>query len=211
MVGLSECSGLGDWHGGGVSHQHPPIDFPVYGLATSQMSAVPTWLAAADGQAGHPLTALWLAHGDNDDQFQAQVWALVGSVSRARALEVMMTPGQTFEEHLAFEALMILFDDGLHGGNEFQARAEEYLAWSRVAVTVDGRSVSGRVVTHGGDWAVMIAELEAVGIVVLGRGLDPDDLELVTLPDASRYHFDLSSPLDYPDALLHSRAVAFSR
>jgi hypothetical protein len=188
-----------------VTHLHPPIDIPMYGL--DRTWAGPRWLDSLDGRAGHPVWGIWLGHGRDVVRGAGSHWVVIGSFSRDRSAP-LRSRGETFEHGLAFDAARVLLGH-TRDIRRIEMEADRWESWPTVAWRVDGQVVTARLlVENGRAWAGFTSDVPQMGLVIHGGGLDPHGLALARVRDSSSYHFAAESPLEYPTAIEASQGAA---
>lgn len=201
----------------GVTHQHPALDFDLYGLVGWPGAR---WLEFVDGQAGEPVWAAWLAHVERD---QAARWSLVATLPAARyAMAMAVGAGQDLSREVAFMAVHRLLNATspnlaldkpareryLHDVVDLaEQQAEHWADWPSLTWSVDHCPVQARLWRWAGAWAAFTTELAGVAVIVLGHHLEPAGLELTTV-DPHDYHFIPEAPIAYPGTLESARSIA---
>lgn len=202
-----------------MGHLHPPLDFPLHGLDRSWTG--PRWLEFVDGRAEAPVWGAWLAHGHTRKPPPTEPFVIVGMLSLERWLEHGARYGTDPARSLAWAAMFALVGQTTPSLGEVDQKrywtgalalvdawADELSRWERLMWTVDGDAVIAPVSTWAGAWAGFIDVLPAVGVVVVGWGIDPDHLVLNRVNDSAAYHFNADAPLRFPGTLVASSSVA---
>lgn len=188
-----------------MAHEHPPLDFPLFGLKATWHG--PRWLDFVEGQAGDPVVGAWLGHGDDNRRPRLGSWALVGTFSRQHVDAVWLGPSETFEHYLVRRTAMLVLDEGPML-DHLLATPDEWEAWEAATLTVGARTLSARTLERAGVRAVLSLDLPGLGVIVHSHGLEGADLSLDEISDYQGYHFDPAVPLAYPAVLTRSIEAA---
>jgi hypothetical protein len=188
-----------------VAHEHPPLDFPLFGLNATWHG--PRWLDFLEGQAGDPVVGAWLGHGDDNRRHNASNWAFVGTFSRTRVeAGGWLGSDETFEQYLARRTALVVDDRPLL--DRLLAAPDGWESWDAVTFSLGTRTLSARKWVHAGAQAVLSFDLSGLGLMVHSRGLGGADLSLDEVSDFRRYHFDPTCPLLYPAVIENSVEAA---
>ena len=193
-----------------TSHQSPPVDFPLYGLADAAWDG-PRWLRFYEGALGEVPIAMHLAHGRSVDLFHdSHPWAEVRSLSRTRFSGVQHGNRDPLPD-VAYYAWMSRGFGSEVNEELAQSEANAHQGWETVEWTLDGTVVQARRVPDHPDalgaWAGF-GETPEVFVVVAARGFDPADVRLTRVLDGSSYGMSLEAMLDYPASIESSIAKA---
>lgn len=195
-----------------MSHMHPPLDFPLYGVGRSWRG--PRWLEFIEGAANEPSWAVWLGHGTARVPQPGDPWLLVATMPRERHTRLMNARGSNPSSAIAWAAMLqltgrttpLLNGKQLHMYRTATARlvseqADRSEAWAPVTWHVDGDSVTARIFQWAGAWAGFTTALAHVDVVVVAAGVEPPELELTRFDDTRDHHFDTRDPIAYPQVL----------
>ncbi len=205
------CASAG--HAEGVTPSHPPLTFPVYGLAAAPDG--PKWLDAVLGPLGHEADGIWLGHG-GEPRDPERSWVHVGTFLRTpwRVTPAEVTEGASGRAVLSVvNATMPDLDTkpenyGLQLLDAATVRAGTGAEWQELTWEVDNRLVPAAMFQWAGAWAAFTTALAPVDIVAFGFGVEPDGLVLARIKDGSGYGFDVAAPITFPDTVDQARAAA---
>lgn len=176
----------------------PPVDFPVHGLGWGFRGA--RWVDFFEAMPGTPSWALWLGHREYDSDNGVRV----GSLPKRRYEETMCPNGGDPLAKVAFSAAFGLVNLTLPDGSvprpdglieslveHAEKQANRYEHWPTTFWQVDGKPVPARMWRFAGAWAGFTEALSETYVVVIGLGVEPDDLRLmrITKPDSYGANF----------------------
>ena len=183
-------------------HAAPPADFPLYGLDWSFDSV--RWLDFFESSRGSPAWAVWLGHRISED-----TGVRVGTFPRKRYTEVMCPRGGDELAEVAFGAAFGLINLTLPDSSvprpagliqelvrHAEQQAQRYPTWRSAVWDVDGTSTRAQVWNFAGAWAGFSDGRDDEFIVVIGIGIEPDELTITQISDGRPYGVDLGAHLD---------------
>lgn len=196
-----------------VTPSHPPLTFPVYGLAAELDG--PRWLDAVIGPIGREADGVWLGHG-GEPRDAGRPWVHVGTFRRT---PLRVTPADIIDG-AADNALFALVNATMpslsarpagYGPRLLDAAARRAGAgsqWSHTSWQIDDRTVPAATFYWASAWCGFTTALADVDIVAYGFAAEPNELAFAQVSDGSDYGFDLAEPVTFPDTVDQARASA---
>ena len=177
----------------------------------------PRWLERIDGTFGVAPFAITLAHGDRPYFQEGQPLVLVTSTLRKppvpmapRTDAVLALLGLTAVANVLRPEL----DDQV--ARRLTARLVPHLehaathwdSWPRVEWLIHGETVMARFASFDVGWAGFCNASDDVAVVVAAYGVPPVGLSISSVRSDSEYHFALTRPIEFPEAIRASRMAA---
>ena len=205
-----------------MSHTHPAIDFPVYGLAGWRG---PQWLDSLEGEAGKPIAAVWLAHRTGDEMRHGFPYVKIGTLSLRQygcVSPTLHTDETRSSREVAFAAMLKLLnmtspilsreEQSKYSTNAVrfaEQQADRHADWQAVDWSINGRRVDARVLEWSGAWVAFTRSLhpDVAVVAVGGGGAVAEGLAIYQVNDQADYYFDVTAAISFPETLERSRTI----
>lgn len=162
---------------------HPPLDFPIYGLAAGEWDP-PRWLDHMEGPLGWRAEGVWLRHGSPLVHDAQEPWLRVATFRRDRyehKPDPLTTPSDV-AQRASFTLLDLTAPEPSRTPEGYadriidaaRALGDRHPEWPQVTWTLDGDPVSASVVSFAGAWAGFTRAVPDADIVVVGCGIEPN-------------------------------------
>jgi hypothetical protein len=188
--------------------------FPVCGLATPLGGRTALdWICSFRDHRDSPFLTygLWLGHLTDDGKAGVRIGTFGrDAVDRIAKREGRTPNGVAYAATAGLHALVDLTIPDEHGrrthdstralmhavGVYSRSAASGYRTWAPESWTFDGVTVEARIHRFAGAWTGFTDALPDLYVVAVGIGVDPEELQLTRVTDATSYGFDLSGALD---------------
>lgn len=185
----------------------PAADFQIYGIAGPSDEV--RWLDLIVGM----WAGVWLGHSSAVDQSGTLVgtfprkefdsWSRL-AVESGGAIAVAMEGMARLMEVVSPEP-SVARPPGIGNAilSHLEAAARSQENWARVTWLADGNDIGARIWSFAGAWIGMTEAVESAHVLVVGTGMTPETVHLITVNDTAYYGVDLSRPLRQSDVLSH--------
>ena len=184
---------------GGDNMRLPAIDFPVYQPSDQHQGR--WWVEGMQSTREGRASTIWVGQQATQQSGESAEELLVGTLHRQRYRNFLSGTDPLFAvADLCLTTLIDAHPEHVEASSDVLAYTYQHAGWPTVTWFVDDEAVSAAVCQWDtGVWVGFTDGLANAYLVVVGRGVEPDELRFVQIEDGSGYGVDLAAPININD------------